>query len=140
MPKDCEGCKAYMQYIEDHGMEELNRQNAELRADLTAALAQLAEAEKKQCETREMLKVACQWLLSADAITTVALEKAFHDINAVVPCPHAKEAERLREAVEFVEEQLEDGPADDAATKWILKELRRRAGVRDEILDKSLSP
>jgi len=68
-----------------------------LRADLAAALAQLAEKEGQVCQMREKLKVACQWLLSAEAITTVALERAFHDINTVAPCRAIAVAAYLKE-------------------------------------------
>ena len=70
---------------------------AALRADLAAALAQLAENEGQVCQMREKLKVACQWLLSAEAITTVGLERAFHDINTVAPCRAIAVAAYLKE-------------------------------------------
>jgi len=95
MPKDCEGCKAYMQYIEDHGMEELNRQNAELRAYLTAALAQLADKEGQVCRARVLIEnrytPAALWL-----------EELLAALSSPSPCRHEEEAKRLRETLDAI--------------------------------------
>ena len=144
MPKDCEGCKAYMQYIEDHGMEELNRQNAELRAYLTAALAQLADKEGQVCTMKEALQRA-RGLNGVECVATgggflpIILEKRGNPIErcgrclycvidaaltSSTPCPHAKEAERLREAIQWIDDRWASGvfhPTHD------FNELRRRA-------------
>ena len=75
-------------------MEELNRQNAELRAYLTAALAQLADKEGQVCRARVLIEnrytPAALWL-----------EELLAALSSPSPCRHAKEAKRLREAVEW---------------------------------------
>jgi len=78
----------------------INKQLFRVRADLTAALAQLAEKEGPLCAAREQLKVACKWLAGSDW-GTIDFERAMHEINAVgyAPCRHEEEAKRLEDAL-----------------------------------------
>jgi len=70
------------------------------------ALQQVNEKDEGQlCKAREQLKRACEWLVSSN-YSTVELETAMHEINAMEasPCPHAKEAERLRALADRAED------------------------------------
>jgi hypothetical protein len=97
--------------------------NTALRADLTAALAQLAEKEAKLCRIAVVVNDA-QLREEDEAISDIDDE-----IATSTPCPHAKEAERMKGAGRWICSAILGEWANgfnDAGS--IVDEYRRRAG------------
>jgi hypothetical protein len=100
-----------------------------LRDSLRAALAQLAEKEAQLCKAGELLAVIYKepqpWSgYKVDGQSYSIYTEIKAALTSSTPCPHAKEAERLREAIQWIDDRWASGvfhPTHD------FNELRRRA-------------
>jgi len=143
---DDERLRYVLIYPKDGGLKKAIMDATMFRDSLVAALAQLAEKERQLCMAREAWEKArlhtstidkktINWINKEIIIPDIYARNIDAALTSSSPCPHAKEAERLRKLADDAIAFAMEGWAyagEHFKAKWNyegeLAELRRHAG------------